>query len=109
MTDFCDFVPDDPSCQNTDGGDSGLPENPDVPDTGADGESDMSMSDMDMEDMTTMQKAMMPGNLAFLGMAIEHGVMAGLTLFRYRSASTYYDDGDTIFTTANWWKLANLI
>ena len=69
----------------------------------------MSMSDMDMEEMTTMQKAMMPGNLAFLGLAVEHGLMAGLELFRYRAATTYYDDGDTIFTTANWWKLANLI
>merc|ERR1712079_660989 len=33
--------------------------------------------------------------------------MAGLELFRYRSASTYYDDGN--ISSTNWWKLANLI
>merc|ERR1711920_379752 len=51
---------------------------------------------------------MMPGNLAFLGLAVEHGLMAGLELFRYRSSSTYYDDADTIGMSQNWWKYANL-
>jgi len=110
MTDFCDFVPDDPSCTPTGPVDNGEGDRPDIPDAGSDGMSDdsgMSMSDMDGKDMTMMQKAMMPGNLAFLGMAIETGLMAGLELFRYRSASTYYDDGN--ISATNWWKLANMI
>jgi len=110
MTDFCDFVPDDPSCKPDvpAGGDGG--DRPDIPDAGSDGMSDdsgMSMSDMDGKDMTMMQKAMMPGNLAFLGMAIETGLMAGLELYRYRGADSYYDDGN--ISATNWWKLSNLI
>ena len=65
------------------------------------------MDDMDMEEKTMMQKAMMPGNQAFLGVAVEHAVMAGLTLFRYNSSSTYYDDGNIM--SFNAWKVSNLI
>jgi len=110
MTDFCDFVPEDPSCNPTGPVDGGEVDRPDIPDAGSDGMSDKDMDDMDMKDMeemTMMQKAMMPGNMTFLGMAIETGLMAGLELFRYRSASTYYDDGN--ISSTNWWKLANLI
>merc|ERR1712079_746081 len=65
------------------------------------------MGDMDMDkEYTMMEKAMMPGNLAFLGLAVEHGLMAGLELFRYRSSETYYDDGGIM--SFNGWKFANL-
>merc|ERR1712079_742103 len=65
------------------------------------------MGDMDMDkEYTMMEKAMMPGNLAFLGLAVEHGLMAGLELFRYRSSETYYDDGGIM--SFNGWQYANL-
>jgi hypothetical protein len=107
MTDFCDFVPEDPSCAPKDDAPIDDGSRPDIPvDVDMDSDDDMDM-DMDKE-YTMMQKAMMPGNLAFLGLAVEHGLMAGLELFRYRSSSTYYDDADTIGMSQNWWKYANL-
>ena len=30
-------------------------------------------------------------------------------LFRYRSASDYYADGDTVFNARNYWRLSNQI
>ena len=62
MTDFCDFVPEDPSCQAAPVDvQPELPEDKPVVD-----DADKDMDDMDMEEKTMMQKAMMPGNQAFL-------------------------------------------
>ena len=49
---------------------------------------------------------MMEAQIAFLGLAIGNAAESALQLFRYRSSSTYYNNGDTAMDT-NWWKLAS--
>ena len=44
--------------------------------------------------------------MAFLGLAVGNAAEIATNLFRYRSSSTYYANGDTAMDT-NWWKLAS--
>ena len=44
--------------------------------------------------------------MAFLGMAVGNAMESAANLFRYRSSSTYYANGDTAMDT-NWWKMAS--
>ena len=39
-------------------------------------------------------------------MAVGNAMDSAVNLFRYRSSSTYYNNGDTAMDT-NWWKLAS--
>ena len=39
-------------------------------------------------------------------MAVGNAMESAMNLFRYRSSSTYYTNGDTAMDT-NWWKLAS--
>ena len=48
---------------------------------------------------------MMMAPMAFLGVAIGQFTMIALNTFRYKSSSTYYDNGDVLGT--NWWKYSN--
>ena len=50
--------------------------------------------------------AFMEAQLAFLGLAIGNTAEIAMNLFKYRSSSTYYNNGDTAMDT-NWWKLAS--
>lgn len=96
MSDFCDFVPDDPSCApvdpptpgpDGDGGKGGDDHHGEVDDYG------------DMEDMKMMNPMM--GNLTYLHVALMSAVHGGLELFVYHD-DTEYDDGDVL--TTNYWK-----
>ena len=53
---------------------------------------------------------MLKAQLTFLGTAFGFIAGSGLMLFRYRSASTYYADGDTVFgsSSSNYWKMSNV-
>ena len=44
--------------------------------------------------------------MAFLGLAIGNTAEIAMNLFKYRSSSTFYANGDTAMDT-NWWKLAS--
>ena len=95
MSDFCDFVPDDPSC---------TPVNPDVPTDGGDGHKEEHMDD-DHEMMDS--SALMQAQVAYLMTAMSLTVHAALVQFRYRSSTTYYDAGDAL--TTNYWELLNML
>ena len=93
MSDFCDFVPDDPSCQTTE---------PEPEPTNTDG----SMEGGDMEkdhddDMMEMEGNPMMGNLTYLHVALFSTIHAGLELFVYHEDDEY-DDGEVLGT--NYWK-----
>ena len=90
MSDFCDFVPDDPSCQQ-----APPPEEGGQP----------LMEDGGKGDKDDRQAAVMEANITFLVVGLVHTAAIGLKMFRYRSASTYYDNGDVLGT--NYWKYAS--
>ena len=83
------------------------PETP-VPDTGMD-------MDMEMKEMSMMDMAMHPGNLAFLAIAAEMAIATGFEVFRYKSVFAvplYYKDGAYIYLNGyglNTWKWTNRI
>lgn len=93
---FCDFVPNDPSCQVPD------PEPPTDPVTPIDGGNE-NMDDMDMDYPPKMEENGMQGNLAYLHVALFGLIHGGLELFRYHD-DTEYDNGD--FMSTNIWKYA---
>ena len=57
-------------------------------------------------DTEAMEEAFFEAQMAFLGLAIGNAAEIAMNLFRYRSSSTYYSNGDTAMDT-NWWKLAS--
>jgi len=75
-----------------------------MPEAGDDGE----MAEGD--DMKMSSEAMW-GNIGFLMVAISHVAYPALDLFRYQSATTYWDVTDATFGAGatNWWKLYNQI
>ena len=86
MSDFCDFVPDDPSCQTA-------PE-PEVVDTMDEGGDHM---DHDGEHGNPMI-----GNLTYLSVALFTTVETALATFRYHEDGEM-DDGAVL--GVNWWKI----
>lgn len=91
MSDFCDFVPDDPSCQ--------VDPEP-VPDNGGDGghEGHGDHDDYEMEEESNP----MMGNLTYLHVALFSTLHAGAELFLWHEDGEY-DAGDVLGT--NTWKL----
>ena len=95
MSDFCDFVPDDPSCAPA--------ADPDVVTDGGDDHVEEHMDD-DHEVDTT---ALMQANVVYLMTAMSLTINAALVQFRYRSDTTYYDAGDAL--TTNYWEYLNMV
>ena len=58
-----------------------------------------------------MASVAMWGNIGFLMTAISHTIHPALQLFRYRSASDYYNLGEDVWGVdgINWWSLYNTI
>ena len=125
---FCDFVPDDPSCQvvvpdpivpdvvdpidpivpviepvdpidPTDLVDPVTPSEPVDPMPSAGAMADIIMVD---------PNALLGANLAYLGVELYFTLESALRLFRYRPTSDYYDFADTLLGT-NWWKIGWMI
>ena len=44
-----------------------------------------------------------------LAVPVSYIIYIGLNFYRYHSESTYYDIGDTVLTSGNTWKWADLI
>ena len=93
MSDFCDFVPDDPSCQVE-------PEEPVI--NGGDGP----MEPMDEPHDDSRDHLM--ANVQFLIAAISGLVFPAMWVFRYRAATVFDTVGDTATTTNYWLLLDNL-
>ena len=100
MSDFCDFVPDDPSCASTE------------PTTGPTGEGKDGGEVMPMPDEGKMEewdeKRLREGQIAqidFFMIAFANIINVLMTHFRYRSDADYYSDGDVLGT--NYWKMAS--
>ena len=92
MSDFCDFVPDDPTCQKDD---------PKPDNQGGDDHGDMDKHG-DHEDYE-MEKEGSPlmGNLTYLQVALFSAIHAGAELFLYHEDDEY-DAGEVLGT--NTWK-----
>lgn len=52
---------------------------------------------------------MLKAQFTFLGTAFSIFLGAALQLFRYRSASDYYADGSSVYSSRNYWKLSNTL
>ena len=52
---------------------------------------------------------MMEAQITFFFTAVGLAAGSAAQLFRYRSASNYYDDGTTVFGDTNYWELSNII
>ena len=52
------------------------------------------------------EEAYAEAQMAFLGLAVGNAAEIAINLFKYRSSSTYYNNGDTAMDT-NWWKLGS--
>ena len=55
-----------------------------------------------------MEAKMFEAQMTFFGIAVGLAAGSAMQLFRYRSASDYYDDGDTVFGDRNWWRYSNI-
>merc|ERR1712038_6340 len=102
MSDFCDFVPDDPSCQPdpvdpvgpTDGGEGGH---------GGDSHGEID----DYEDLMEMKgHNPMMGNLTYLHVAMGSAIHAALELFVWHDED-HYTEGD-VLSTNTWEYLGQL-
>ena len=98
MSDFCDFVPDDPSCQTE-------PEPVDPVDGGDGGD----MKDMD--DTNSMDDGGMGAmyvNLQYLRVAVMGAIFPAVWMFRYRANDAIKDYGKTATDTNYYLLLDNL-
>ena len=96
MTDFCDFIPDDPSC-------APVVDPEPIEQTGGDGQGGDSHGEIDdYEDLMEMKgHNPMMGNLTYLHVAMGSAIHAALELFVWHE-DNYYDLGDVLST--NTWK-----
>merc|ERR1712038_81843 len=101
MSDFRDFVPDDPSCQPD-------PVDPVDPIDGGDGHGGDSHGEIDdYEDlMEMMGHDPMMGNLTYLHVAMGSAIMGALELFVWHE-DDYYDDGDVL--SSNTWEMLGML
>jgi len=129
MTDFCDFVPDDPSCQTTTDPivdetqivdtttttdpiiDTAEPAEPTIIDDTLEPEpipepnTKIVEEDIDVSKLDPFQ-----GQLAYTLVALTSLAGIALEMFRYRSPADFYTSSDTVYgTSTNWWKLSHLI
>ena len=94
MSDFCDFVPDDPSCQIDEP----------VVDDGSKAGGDMG-GDMDgMDGEMHMEGDPMMGNLTYLHVALFGMIHGGLELFRYHDAEHFDSWDDMAADSTNLWE-----
>jgi len=100
MTEFCDFVPDDPSCQT-----DPVDPTPGGGDGGDGGDHHGEIDDWeDMKDM--MGHNPMMGNLTYLHVAMGSAIMGALELFVWHE-DDYYDDGEVL--SSNTWEMLGML
>ena len=63
----------------------------------------------DDEHHEMMQGKMMEAQITFFFTAVGLAAGSAMQLFRYRSASDYYDAGTEVFGDTNYWELSNII
>jgi len=121
MSDFCDFVPDDPSCVTapattvdstqldtatavttidpvTDTSEPVIDDEPN-PEPNTKIEEDLDMSKLDP----------FQGQVAYTLVALTSLASIALEMFRYRSPTDFYTSSDSVYGDMNWWKLSHLI
>ena len=119
MSDFCDFVPDDPSCvtatdttvDNTPITDTATTTDvvvdtsePDVIDEPSPEPNTRIQEDMDVSKLDPFQ-----GQVAYALIALSSLASVALQMFRYRSASDFYTSSDSVYGDTNWWKFSHMI
>ena len=85
---FCDFVPDDPSCQQEP--------------TPAPQDEKPAMEDGDKGERDAAGSS---ASAIYLIVGLVNLTAEALRIFRYRSSATYYDDGNVLGT--NYWMYAS--
>ena len=104
MSDFCDFVPDDPQCDTAAADAAATGDMNNGPPQGGDM---MKGGKMDDDMMAKRDSDQMEANLTFLFTALGVSLSSGLQLFRYRSNEDFYIGGE--YLDFNGWKMANLL
>ena len=104
MTDIdCNLLPEDASCAKDQDWDKDA-------DWGEkDGEWGEKGEDEHDEHWEMVQGKMMEAQMTFFFTAFGLAAGSAAQLFRYRSASDYYDNGTTVFGDRNYWELSNII
>jgi hypothetical protein len=118
MTDFCHFVPDDPSCVTiTEPTEPTEPTNPPIDTTDViidssepaepnpEPDTRLVEEDLDVSKLDPFQ-----GQIAYALIALTSVAGIALEMFRYRSPADFYTASDTVYgDSVNWWKLSHLI
>ena len=121
MSDFCDFVPDDPSCvtatattvDNTELDTTATTTTIDsVTDTSEpviDDEPNPEPNTKIEEDLDVSKLDPFQGQVAYALVALTSLASIALEMFRYRSPADFYTSSDSVYGDVNWWKLSHLI
>jgi len=119
MSEFCDFVPDDPSCVTATETVVDDAQQLDTTTTGTDPVIDDSEPAIDEpnpepntkieEDIDVSKLDPFQGQVAYALVALTSLASIALEMFRYRSPADFYTSSDSVYGNTNWWKMSHLI
>lgn len=120
MSDFCEFVPEDPSCVTaTDTTVDNTQLSDTTGTTGTDPVIDDSEPTIDEpnpepntkieEDIDVSKLDPFQGQVAYALVALTSLASIALEMFRYRSPADFYTSSDSVYGDMNWWKMSHLI
>ena len=119
MSDFCDFVPDDPSCVTATDTVVDDTQQLDTTTTGTEPVIDDSEPTIDEpnpepntkieEDIDVSKLDPFQGQVAYALVALTSLASIALEMFRYRSPADFYTSSDSVYGNMNWWKMSHLI
>jgi len=124
MSDFCDFVPDDPSCvtatattvDNTELDTTATTTTIDPVTVSSeqveqviDDEPNPEPNTKIEEDLDVSKLDPFQGQVAYALVALTSLASIALEMFRYRSPADFYTSSDSVYGDMNWWKLSHLI
>jgi len=119
MSEFCDFVPDDPSCVTATDTAVDDTQQLDTTTTVTDPVIDDSEPTIDEpnpepntkieEDIDVSKLDPFQGQVAYALVALTSLASIALEMFRYRSPADFYTSSDSVYGNMNWWKMSHLI
>jgi len=119
MSDFCDFVPDDPSCVTAPATTVDSTQLTDIATTPEpvtvisepviDDEPNPEPNTKIEEDLDVSKLDPFQGQVAYALVALTSLASIALEMFRYRSPTDFYTSSDSVYGDTNWWKLSHLI
>jgi len=119
MSEFCDFVPDDPSCVTATDTAVDDTQQLDTTTTVTDpviDDSEPTIDEPNPEPNTKIEEGMdvskldpFQGQVAYALVALTSLASIALEMFRYRSPADFYTSSDSVYGGMNWWKMSQLI